>query len=232
MRGDSVSGFFSSALSAAVTFPTLRPNTKGFYTNHPCTVELALACAHLSPASRWLTYLKERSAYMKRIFAQLTIFAGMLVGVVYINPVRAQTTEGPANPPVYACVDTVAGIQSVRWVASLPCIPPLFGTTQEGQPSQTAFTAAFNSDGTLAGSSALSGSANFDAIDGIYTITFTSAFASVPICEAVLVGANSTDFQSEVSSVSTTGATVGVQSSAPPYGAAASSFVLSCSNPH
>ena len=168
---------------------------------------------------------------MKRIFAQLAVFAGMLVGVACINPAHAQTTEGPANPPVYACVDTVGGIQSVRWVASLPCIAPLLGTTQEGQPSQTVFTAAFNSDGTLAGSSALSGSANFDSVDGVYTITFTSAFASVPICEAVLVGANSTDFQSEVSSVSTTGAAVDVQYTTPPYYAAASSFVLSCFNP-
>lgn len=169
---------------------------------------------------------------MKRIFAQLAVFAGMLVGVACINPVHAQTTEGPANPPVYACIDNVAGIQSVRWVTSLPCIPPLLGTTQVGQPSQTVFTAAFNSDGTLAGSSALSGSANFDSVDGVYTITFTSAFAFVPICQAVLVGANSTDFQSEVSSVSATGATVDVQSTAPPYDAAASSFVLSCSNSH
>jgi hypothetical protein len=167
---------------------------------------------------------------MKRILSNLSAIAGLFLAAIMINPAHAQS-ESPSNPPVYACIDNVAGIQSVRWVASLPCEPPLLGTTQEGQPSQTVFTAAFNADGTLAGESALSSNAADNTTDGVYTITFTSAFAAVPSCEAALVGASSTDFQIEISNVTATGATVAIQSSAPPYDAASASFVLSCSNP-
>jgi hypothetical protein len=169
---------------------------------------------------------------MKRFFTQMAVMAGVLLGVGCIpGIVYAQTSEGPANPAVYACVDNVAGLQNVRWVTALPCVPPLLGTTQEGQPSQTQFTAAYNADGTLAGASQLSGNAADNSSDGVYTIIFKSAFASVPRCSAVLIGANSSDFQIEVSDVSVGAATVAIQSNEAPFDAAAAAFVLTCSNP-
>jgi hypothetical protein len=174
-----------------------------------------------------------RSIVMKRIIDQLATFAGLLVATVFVNPAHAQNQD-PANPPVYACVDTplLGGAQSVHWQTSLPCVAPLLDdSSQPGQPSQTVFTAAFNADGTLAASSALSGDAAFNAGNGVYTITFKSAFAAQPACQAVLVGAGSTDFQIEISNVTTTGATVAIQSVLDGYDAAASSFVMSCSNP-
>lgn len=175
---------------------------------------------------------------MKRFFAPLATFAGMLVAFASINPAHAQapTGEGPANPPVYACVDTAAlgGGQTVRWVtaAGLPCTPPLLNISSvEGQPSQTIFTAAFNADGSLAGESALSGNAADNSSDGVYTINFTSAFSAAPNCQAAIVGASETDYQIEVSNVTSTGATVEIQYNATPYYSAQQAFVLSCSNP-
>ncbi|WP_281851833.1 hypothetical protein [Dyella sp. GSA-30] len=168
---------------------------------------------------------------MKHLCVQFMLAASLFVGALMPHAVHAQTSEGPSSTPVYACVDNVAGIQSVRWVTSLPCIPPLLGTTKVGQPSQTVFTALYNEEGSLVGNSSLSGDAIIDPVDDVYTITFSSAFASTPVCVAAVVGASSTDFQIEVSNISTTGVTVATQSTAPPFGAAPAPFVLSCTLP-
>jgi hypothetical protein len=168
---------------------------------------------------------------MKHVCVQFMLAASLLFGAMAPRAVHAQTSEGPSNTPVYACVDNVAGIQSVRWVTSLPCVPPLLGTTKVGQPSQTVFTALYNEDGSLVGNSSLSGDAIRDSVDDVYTVTFNSAFASTPVCVAAVVGTNSTDFQIEVSGISTTGVTVATQSTTPPYDADPAPFVLSCTLP-
>ncbi|SFS00486.1 hypothetical protein SAMN05216570_1434 [Dyella sp. OK004] len=173
---------------------------------------------------------------MKRIFRGFSVAATMLMGMAGMSmPIHAQASvEGPANPPVFACVDSEALIlpTSVHWQAALPCAPPIgYFKSQPGQPSQTVFTAAFNADGTLSGSSALSGNAGYDNINDIYNVTFNSAFTVTPKCTATLIGGGSSDYQIEISSVTTSGAIIDIQYSYFPYAAAASPFVLSCSNP-
>jgi hypothetical protein len=173
---------------------------------------------------------------MKHPLFQLVAIGVAIVGAVSISaPARAQTSpEGPGNPRIYGCLDTggLLGASSVHWQPGLPCLPPLgFSNSVSAQPSETVFTAAFNADGTLAGTSQLSSNAADNTTDGVYTITFDSAFAATPACEAALVGSGSSDFQLEISNVSTTGVTVAIQNDYPPYDAAASAFVLSCSNP-
>jgi hypothetical protein len=169
---------------------------------------------------------------MKSVYVQFLLATSLVAVAIAPHAAHAQASQGPSNTPVYACVDNVAGIQSVRWVTSLPCVAPLLGTTKVGQPSQTIFTAVYNEEGSLVGSSSLSGDAIIDPVDDVYTVTFSSAFASTPTCTAAVVGANSTDFQIEVSNITTTGVTVATQSTAPPYGAAAVPFVLSCTRPN
>jgi hypothetical protein len=195
---------------------------------------MASHCLAASPvASVLLAFLGcfSWSQHMKHLCVQFMFAASLLIGAMTPRAVHAQANQGPSNPPVYACVDNVAGIQSVRWVTSLPCIPPLLGTTKVGQPSQAVFTALYNEDGSLIGNSSLSGDAIRDSVDDVYTVTFNSAFASTPICVAAVVGANSTDFQIEVSEISTTGVTVATQSTTPPYNADPAPFALSCTLP-
>jgi hypothetical protein len=195
-------------------------------------VEEIIATAASQPLAR----TTEDDNAMKHPFVQLIAIGITVAGAAGIStPVRAQTSsEGPSGPAVYACVDTggLLGATQVHWQTALPCDIPLgFSSSVSGEPSQTVFTAAFNADGTLAGKSALSSNAAYNSADGVYTITFNSAFGSTPACTAVLAGSGSSDFQIEISNVSATGATVAIQNDYSPFDAAASAFVLSCSNP-
>ncbi len=140
----------------------------------------------------------------------------------------AVAQEGPANPPVYACVDTTLGVQTVHWQASQPCVAPLLATTQSGQPSLTIYTASFNSDGSLSAPSALSGNASFNQTNGVYTVTFKQPFPGTPGCNVALDAANAPSFQIEESQLSKSGILISIQSGPPSYTASSAPFVLSC----
>lgn len=171
---------------------------------------------------------------MKPIYLQLSLMAVSFVGMASLtNTVRAQSTEGPANPPVYACVDSNGLLATgAHLQASLPCVPPLTYTkSQVGQPSQTVFTASFNADGTLALPSALSGPAAYNSGDGVYTITFAQPFSTTPACTVTLDGNNAPGLQIEEFGATASGTNVAIQSVANGYTAAPGSFFLLCSVP-
>ena len=172
---------------------------------------------------------------MKPVFIPLTASAIVLISMACVpSIVRAQ--ESPANPSFYGCVDTggTSGVllgPQAHVQAALPCIAPLgFAKSQVAQPSQTVFVASFNDDGTLAGPSALSGNATYNAGDGEYTITFKQPFSATPVCDVELTGNYESGYQDQESNISANGLTVAIQDDAN-YDASPASFEITCALP-